>query len=192
MNSIKSTVKFDYMIKLILLGKDSIGKTQFFERIKLFEDYKSFKKKSNNYLTTVGIDFCIFKIKFNNKVFNLQIWDTAGLERYSSLTKSFYIKANSILLFYDPLDKESFKKAKNLYEGALKVNDKAIYFLIRSKYDLSSNSKKNELISDEEALEFADKNNLFFFHISSFEKNENGFNEILEILLREYLRKVNN
>ena len=192
MDSIKKTQDYDYVIKLVLVGKDSIGKTKFLDRIKKLDDYKSFKEKFNNYLFTVGIDFHIIKLIYNNKLFKIQIWDLSGLERYSSIIRSYYKGTNSFLIFYDALEKESFKKAKNYYEEALKSNEKAIYFLIRNKYDLSINSKKNDFISDEEALEFADKNNLFFAHASSFEKNENGIFEILEIVLREYyLRNAN-
>ena len=157
----------------------------------MLDDYKSFKQLPNNYLQTIGIDFNVIRIKFNNKIFKFQIWDTAGQERFSTITKDYYKGANSFLIFYDAFDKESFKRAKAYYEEAFKKNVKAIYFLIRCKYDLSSNSEKNDFISDEEALKFVDKNNLFFVHISSFEKNENGINEIFEIFLKEYNKRSN-
>ena len=186
MNFIKESEYYDYIIKVLILGKDSIGKTIFLKRIKLLDDYKSFKKLSHNYLPTIGSYFDIMRIKFNNKIFKIQIWDTAGQERFSPITKTYYIGGHSILIFYDAFDKESFKKAKIYYEEAFQINDKAVYFLIRSKYDLSLNSEPNDFISDEEAQLFADKNNIIFAHISSFEKNENGINEVFEIILKEY------
>ena len=186
MNIIKNTIQYDYLIKLLILGKESIGKTKFLKRIELFDDYKSFKEICRNYLTTIGIDFRVFAIKYNNKIFKFQLWDTAGQERFSINYKIYYKSAYSFLIFYNALDKESFHKAIALYKKAIKINDKAIYFLVRSKYDLSCNSEKNEIVSDEEALKFADENNLYFAHISSFEKNENGIKDILEIILKEY------
>ena len=192
MNFLKVPEYYDYSLKILIIGKDSIGKTIFLKRIKLLDDYKSFMKLPHDYLPTIGIDFDIIRIKFNNKIFKIQIWDTAGQERFSPITKTYYIGGHSILIFYDAFDKESFKKAKIYYEEAFQMNDKAIYFLIRSKYDLSLNSEENDFISDEEALQFADKNNIIFAHISSFEKKENGINEVLETILKEYnLRNAN-
>ena len=61
----------------------------------------------------------------------------------------------------------------------------AIFALIRNKYDYKC---RNE-ISDEEALEFADKNNMLFFHLSLHEKNETGIKELFETVLNEYFRR---
>ena len=189
MNFLKDTDQYDYLMKLIILGKDLTGKSSFLTRIKSYDNYKSFKDFTVNYFPTIGIDFGIICIQYNNKIFKFQIWDTSSQERFKSITKSYYNPANYILIFYDALDKESFEKAKVYYEEALNVNNKAIYFLIRSKYDLISNSHNNEIVSDEEALKFADKNNLIFTHISSFEKEENGINEVFEIIMKIEYKK---
>ena len=63
--------------------------------------------------------------------------------------------------------------------------------LIRSKYDLNIKSEDNfnNFISDEEALEFTEKNNLLFFHISSFEKNESWIKELFSLSLEKYIKK---
>ena len=60
-----------------------------------------------------------------------------------------------------------------------------IFALIRNKYD---NTRK-EAISDEEALEFADLNNMLFFHLSLHEKNETGIKELFEKVLNEYFKR---
>ena len=189
MNFTSSTNEYDYSFKIILLGKDQIGKTMFCKRI--YNDYKSFIKWPKNYLLTIGIDSYFIRFKYNNKIFKFKIWDTPGVERFSPTNKRYYGGAISIFIFYDALDRQSFEEAKNYYKEALKFNDKAIYFLIRSKYDL--NSKENEeIVSDEEALKFADKNNLIFAHLSSFEKNVDGINDIFENMLKECcLRSIN-
>ena len=136
-------------------------------------------------MTTIGIDFFVTSFKFNNKMYKFKIWDTAGLERFSTTNKVYYRGANSIFIFYDALDRQSFEEAKNYYEIALKFNDKAIYCLIRKKYDLNSKESKG-IVSDEEALKFEDKNNLIFAHLSSFEKNIDGINDIFENLIKEF------
>ena len=136
MNFTNSTSNYDYLLKILLLGGNGIAKTTFCKRIiKLYNDYKLFKELFKNHLTTIGIDSYITRFKYNNKIFKFQIWDTAGQERFSTTNKVHYVGENSMFIFYDALDRQSFEEAKNHYKKALKNNDKAIYFLIRSKYD---------------------------------------------------------
>ena len=63
-----------------------------------------------------------------------------------------------------------------------------MFVLIRSRYDecLETNDNKN-IVSDEEALEYADLNNLYFTHFSNFEKNDIGFDELLKIALKNFI-----
>ena len=139
MNFTNSTSNYDYLLKILLLGGNGIGKTTFCKRIiKFYNDYKLFKELSKNHLTTIGIDSYITRFKYNNKIFKFQIWDKAGLKRFSTTNKVYYRGANSFFIFYDAFDRKSFEEAKNYYKIAFKNNDKAIYFLIRSKYDLNS------------------------------------------------------
>ena len=74
-----------------------------------------------------------------------------------------------------------------MFKKCLNDNKKQIYFLIRSKYELNLNSQNDEIVSDEEALEFADKNNLIFAHISSFENYGNGIDNLFDLILKEII-----
>ena len=43
--------------------------------------------------------------------------------------------------------------------------------MIRNKYEINANKNDNiDFISDEKALEYADSNQLFFYHLSNYEK----------------------
>ena len=81
---------------------------------------------------------------------------------------------------------ENFLKKQN--HLSMKENN-PIILLIRNSYDLNIDANQN-FVTEEEALEFAYENNIFFFHISSFEKNESGIKEILKCTLNamEYLK----
>ena len=71
-------------------------------------------------------------------------------------------------------------------ESNTKLNP--IYILVRRKYENILNTKeKKDIVSDEEALEYADKNNMHFFHIAINEKYETGINELFEFALKEYI-----
>ncbi len=69
------------------------------------------------------------------------------------------------------------------------MSKKQIIILVRNKYDLeiSKESKINDFVSDEETLEFADKNNIKFAHVSSIDKYENGIKELLALVLNQIL-----
>ena len=127
MNFLKDIEKYDYIINILLLGKNSIGKSIFFQRL-ILDNYKSFKKLCNNYIPTIIIDFNIIIIKFNDKIFEIQIWDTSGLECYSAITEAYYKGKDIILIFYDAFDKESFEKVKMYYEETFKLNNKKYFF----------------------------------------------------------------
>ena len=189
----KSIKKCDFRLKIVFLGKAEIGKTILYKKIELYNDYKQFKILNKTYIPTCGYDFMIIGKKFNGKTYKLQIFDFSGQVRFKTILYGHYNNASFILIFYDALDKDSFEEAKSFYEETKENNHNPIYFLIRIKYDLNLNSEKNEIVSDEEALEFADKNNLIFTHISSFEKYEDGIENLFDLILKEYnLRVLNN
>jgi len=52
---------------------------------------------------TVGIDFLSRNITVSNRTYRLQLWDTAGQEKYKSLVPAYLRDANAALLIYDPL-----------------------------------------------------------------------------------------
>ena len=54
----------------------------------------------NNYLATVGFEFCGFTCKIDNKIIRLQIWDTCGQEIYRSLIANFYRNSSLALIVY--------------------------------------------------------------------------------------------
>jgi Ras-related protein Rab-1A len=70
-------------------------------------------KFSDNYLTTIGVDFRYklnwYKIKWNRfktikhdgKSIKFQIWDTAGQERFRTITSAYYKGADGIIMVYD-------------------------------------------------------------------------------------------
>ena len=60
---------YDHLLKILILGKEEIGKTFFTKRINLYKNYKEFKSLSKNYLTTMIVDFTSKKKIFNGKIY---------------------------------------------------------------------------------------------------------------------------
>ena len=118
----------------------------------------------------------------------MQLWDVSGQERWEDTVYYLARGAGANLLFYDSFDRKSFLKAIEFYTNLYKSYPKSIYVLIKGKYDLPFNAENNNnIICDEEALEFANKNDIIFTHLSIYEKYENGINELFEKIFLKYL-----
>lgn len=63
---------------------------------------------SENYITTIGVDFRFRTLQINKSTIKLQIWDTAGQERYRTITNAYYKGADGIIIVFDLCNKESF------------------------------------------------------------------------------------
>jgi len=92
---------YDYMLKLLLVGNSNVGKSSLLMR---FAD----DEFTDEFRSTIGVDFKVRTIQFQNKVVKLQIWDTAGQERFQTITSSYYRGCHGILLVYDSTDFDSF------------------------------------------------------------------------------------
>ena len=84
----------DVPLKLIAIGDSTVGKSAVINRF-CSENY------NENYLSTIGIDFKIKTISVNGQRIRLQVWDTAGSERFLTITRSYYRNADGVLLCYD-------------------------------------------------------------------------------------------
>ena len=69
---------------------------------------------SDNYITTIGVDFKIKTLEIESKSAKLQIWDTAGQERFKNIISSYYKGAHGIMLVYDITDIDSFESINSL------------------------------------------------------------------------------
>mmetsp|Transcript_5522 Transcript_5522/g.13442 ORF Transcript_5522/g.13442 Transcript_5522/m.13442 type:complete len:198 (-) Transcript_5522:242-835(-) len=94
-----SNTKVD--LKVILLGHKAVGKTSMFNRYV----YDEFGKTA----MTIGAYFAMKQCKIGgNKVYNLAIWDTAGEEKFDSLTNFYCRNASAALVCYDITNAASF------------------------------------------------------------------------------------
>ena len=98
--------QYDYLFKAVLVGDAGVGKTQIF---------RLFKKESfqDDYLSTVGIDFLFKNIKYYEKIFRVQLFDTSGCKRYIQVQKNYLKDANLIVVVYDISNKNSFDSIKS-------------------------------------------------------------------------------
>ena len=81
-------------LKIVILGDSGVGKTT------LLQQYLNGKVTGQS-KPTIGADFSKKEILIDNTVVTLQIWDTAGQEKFQSLGYAFYRGADCCALTYD-------------------------------------------------------------------------------------------
>ena len=99
------------LCKVILLGESGVGKVGLIARFinNSFED---------NIKSTTGALYAGKTMTFDEydgKSIKFEIWDTAGQEKYRSLTKTFYKDAKVAILVYDITRKESFEEIQKYW-----------------------------------------------------------------------------
>ena len=136
-------------------------------------------------LPTIAIEFAtkIIKIKEGGYV-KAQIWDTAGQEKYKSITSHHYRKAVGALLVYDVTRRITFENCIKWYKE-LKVftDQECVICIVGNKLDLIEGNPNRREVSIEEGKNFAKKNKTLFFETSA--KSNNNVVECFEELLQQ-------
>ena len=93
--------EYDYLFKLLLIGDAKVGKSSFLNQFQSNEFY-------TNYTPTIGVDFAIKTIQHGGSNVKLQIWDTAGDDRFRSIVMAYFRGAQGIIVMFDITSKSSF------------------------------------------------------------------------------------
>ena len=115
----------------------------------------------------------------SGKNIKLQIWDTAGQDRFRAITKNYYKGANGIILIYDVTNVQSYENVKNwISQIREEANPNVVIYLAGNKVDVSEQEK---LVKTEDGKKIADEFKLKFYETSA--KNGVNINEIFEDLV---------
>ena len=139
--------------KIIFVGDSGVGKTTIINRINN-EEFKDLNESS------VGIDYYSKNIKFRGEELTLQIWDTAGQEKYRGLIPTYARNAVLAFIIYDISSKQSFENLTGWIDYLNSI-EKMPMIICGNKIDLVRQ------VTKEEGEKFAKKNNLVFFEVSA-------------------------
>lgn len=171
--------EFDEIKKCIIIGDQYVGKSSICRKL-VKKDF------SYEYQSTIGVDFFIKIFNINNKNIKLQIWDTAGQEKYKAITSSYYNNARLILFVFDLNNESSFLNLKKWIDNVDNYCDDNIKkILIGNKSDLQC------FVNESDILKFTYQNNLEYYECSA--KLDNIDNLFFEILSNNIIdTKYNN
>jgi len=101
-NSLMPEPNESVILKILIIGDPCVGKTSFVQRYVNGTFHR-------NYKGTIGVDFALKLIKSpTGGTVKLQLWDVAGQERYTSMTRVYYRDAHGCLIMFDLTNRNSF------------------------------------------------------------------------------------
>ncbi|KAI9112983.1 hypothetical protein K1719_016097 [Acacia pycnantha] len=172
------TTSFSYLFKTIIVGDTTVGKSC------LLYQYNDNRFQQTHDVTVGGV-FGAKTIPIDNKLIKLCIWDTAGEEKFRSITRSFYREAVAALLVYDVTRKETFNHLDSWLKDIREHADTNLtVVLVGNKCDLYLERQ----VSTEEGEEFAKENGLIFLEASV--KMFQNVNEAFEEAAKSVCKKV--
>ena len=167
--------------KVITIGDSNVGKTSIIRRY----IYNVFDDKT---MSTIGLSFSFKDVELKSGIkISLKLVDTAGQEKYRSLTKSYFKNSDGVLFVFDYGNKVSFEHIQEWVE-MFKENtsqDDIPKYLIGNKDDIENKKVTSDMIN-----EFISKTKFKFKSTSALRTDTNIddiFNEIAEDIMENYL-----
>ena len=142
--------------KVVFIGNPTAGKTSLLNRI-------CNDKFQSDYDSTIGVDFFSKTVTYNETLFKLQLWDSAGQEKYKALIPSYIRGASIIFLVYDLNHHESFDAINNWlgFVNQFTNKEQVKLVLVGNKNDLERK------VTYEEGNNYAKKEGMLFFETSA-------------------------
>ena len=164
--------------KFLVLGEGKIGKTSLIERY----INKTFK---SNYIATIGMDIRRKRLEINNKEVDISITDTAGQERFRSITKMFYKGADGILVGFDLTDRNTFEQV-NYWISQIEENSSKDYPISLVLFGNKCDNVENIKVSEEDIEKLKEKYKLTFYKTSAKDGTnvQNAFQHLTKITLK--------
>lgn len=167
--------------KVVLLGETMTGKTSLISR--LVDNTFNYNEMTTFVASNQSKEFVYSE--FGGVTLTLQIWDTAGQEKFRSINKIFYKDAAVAILVYDITKESTFEQLRTYwYQEVKQKGEKNVVFAVAgNKCDMFSEEKINE----KTGREFAAEIGAVFFQTSSL--SNINVNELFKEVGKVYLQK---
>lgn len=169
---------FDLFYKIIVVGDHCCGKTNIISKYAT----DNFNLSS---VPTIGIDFAIKNVIYHKKRIRMELWDSAGQEKYRSLTSVYYRNATAIIIVFDLTNRESFNNIEKWVNEICLYSEIPIIMVIGNKADL----KDLRVIPSSIAKEYCQKYN--FPYVETSAKDGSNIDIAFALLLKNIFKKSN-
>ncbi|XP_063300415.1 ras-related protein Rab-7L1 [Pelobates fuscus] len=171
---------FDHLFKVLVIGDCRVGKTSLLHRY-VHDVFAS------DYKTTMGVDFALKVVQWSeSETVRLQLWDIAGQERFTSMTRLYYKQASACVIMFDLTDADSFRSCqmwKNDLDSKITLSSGSLLpcILLANKCDLSPWA-----VTREEIDRFSKENSFIGWTETSVKENKN-INESMRVLIERMM-----
>lgn len=155
--ALPDNVPHHMLFKIVVIGNSGVGKTNLLFR---WLD-NTFERTSS----TIAIEFSTKSFNIDNNVVKVQLWDTAGQEKFRAITQSYYRNSHGAILVYDITDMTSFN-ALNVWLQTLKEaqgNENIKVMLVGNKRDL----EEDRQVPTSTGLAWSREQGLYFLETSA-------------------------
>ena len=160
------SIQFHYLLKYIIIGNSSVGKSNLLLKF-------AHNKFLDEYQATIGVEFGAKNVEIDNKIFRVQIWDTAGQENFRSITRAYYKNSVCALIVFDINNEDTFDSVQSwIQECKLQTPKTVTMVLVGNKCDLECKVDRNR------AKEIAEENGMLYFETSA--KTGKGVDELFK------------
>ncbi|XP_039555301.1 ras-related protein Rab-7L1 isoform X3 [Passer montanus] len=170
----------DRMFKVLVVGDATVGKTSLVQRYA----NDSFNR---HYKSTVGVDFALKVVQWSeSETVRLQLWDIAGQERFTSMTRLYYREASACVIMFDVTNASTFSNShrwkQDLDSKVVLPDGSAVpCLLLANKCDLSPWA-----VTRDEIDRFSKENGFAGWVETSVKENKN-IHEAMRVLIEKMM-----
>jgi small GTP-binding protein len=166
------------IFKVLIIGDSGVGKSSIL--LRYVDD-----KFRDSFVSTIGIDFRVKKIVHKDMNIKLQIWDTSGQERFTSISKIYYRTVHGVFAVFDLTNGDSFLHL-NKWINEVKINshDDIPIIILGNKKDKAD----IRIVSFNEAEDYANRLHTEYYETSS--KDDDNIAEVFDGMVKKILDYV--
>lgn len=161
-------------LKLILVGDGRVGKTSIINKYL----YNTFNE---NEPMTINSCFLEKKMIINEKTFKFALWDTAGQEKFNSVTPVYYRDAKGVILVYDITNARSFERVQKWIEEVRSYNKECEIVICGNKVDIKETYEDG--VDKDKAKEYVVNKGIEHFYTSA--KTGEGLEEVFDYVAKK-------
>ena len=170
---------YQAIIKIVLIGEASVGKTSLLIRY-------SESRFDPTLKATMGMDFVSKDLVISGQSVRAQFWDTAGQEKFKALASSYFKVADGLVFVYDVTRRESLAKAAASASEVEALGPKnAVRLLVGNKSDLVASRQ----VTPEEGKRLAEEKGMFFFETSAMTNEDGCVNKAFDCIVEEATKR---